>query len=167
MSIRRLMKQGNEEKKGILKSFRLRGSSKEALENLASVSSVSQNETLNIILEESYADYKVIQEIENYLESTISYNNNYYIGAIASKCFNQDDYTYCTHFKVISTEVGLKFNIINQFNVIENSGATHPFIDRKELVSGLFHLNDLSELLDYGLNSEFKVEGILNDEENL
>ena len=130
------MLQGDDSKKNISRTFRLRSGTLTALEALSEKNDISQNEVLNIILTESYEDFVKLERAEKLLKDpdtemvilTRRYNNNIGIEFDVTPTYE------CT-MKVV------KFS---------DSGNKGKLLD-----SVKFHIKDIYELLDYGVNSTF------------
>ncbi len=138
LSIRKLLQEGDGSKKVTARSFRLRSNAFKFLEEMANKTGISVNETLNIILEEAHKDFELLQNIEEYLSC--------YIGNIV-ECH-----------KFLSNGMSVRMDIKNGnpyvCNMVIILQQDNNF---EEIYDETFKLKDISELLDYGLNSAFQV----------
>lgn len=66
--IDRLIKKGEEDKKSITKTFRLRHTASEALSQISNYTEISQNETINTLIEETYETLKLLKKAKMFLE---------------------------------------------------------------------------------------------------
>ena len=60
--IEKLIKKGEEDKKSITKTFRLRYSASEALAKISEFTGVSQNETVNILIEDTFKTLEMFEQ---------------------------------------------------------------------------------------------------------
>ena len=68
MSIKKLLNKGDESKKIVSKNFRLRPQAMRALEYMTEKTEVSQNESINVILEDTFEDFKALETVKILLD---------------------------------------------------------------------------------------------------
>lgn len=136
MSIRKLMIQGDDSKKNISRTFRLRPTTLTALEKLSEKNNISQNEVINIILNESYEDFLKLERAEKVLSNPDTEN------IILDRKYNGD--------------IDIQFKVTPDYECTMSIGK----FDKKQnewvfLDCTKFKIQNIYELLDYGINSTF------------
>lgn len=149
MAVRNILKKSDSEKKSISKTFRLREKAKIALDSLSEVTGISQNEIANMIFEESLGDILIIAEIEKTLEDLAHYDkgHNYRVRA-----------TFVSGGVV--DKIIMSFIIYNTACVMYEVIELIPELDKRVLENKVkvgLPISKISELLDYGLNSNYKI----------
>ncbi len=140
MSIKKLLLEGEESKKNISKTFRLRPAALEGLEKIAQRSKISQNEVLNVLLQTSYEELEIIRSIESKLRNVASEKKSSNQFVRVAKNFNG----------VYSITFNLSFDLKCELELKE--------VTQKEvLLKRNVDIDAVEDLLLYGLDSEFQV----------
>lgn len=147
MFIKKLLSEGEELKKTTAKSFRLRPTAITALEVLSEKTGISQNETLNIVLEEAHENLKALNLLEDLMVKH---------GRV--KC-----YKYPFNPYGIRVEYVINFDTIrdvyNLYVRIYTTYFEYEGKENKEFLNVHTVFENIYDIFNFGFDTSFKIEG--------
>ncbi|WP_435309698.1 hypothetical protein [Sebaldella termitidis] len=157
ISIIKVLKEGEKQKKLKQKTFRIKEDFSKMLDNLCETTNLSQNEILNIILDDYYDEYNFINELQESLEELKANPNK--IILISQVFLFCSDYSQLRLYEIAYNQKEKKyFNVLYQ----EYIGTTgeYNFLEKEKIVFSVdFQIKDYKELLEYnGVTSKYSID---------
>ncbi len=138
MNITHLTKLNSEDRKTKMKSMRIRNKAYDSLELMKKRTGLSVNEIVNRVAEQLGAEYKFLEEIEKEIKINKKVN---IIGHLNSG--------YTVYFVITENE-----NIMSKLKY-KSVYSIYKF--ESVIGSNEIYIDDLHELLDFGLNSNYEI----------